>query len=138
MHAGKWQIFAKDFTKEWVEYPIALVSIAIAKELIIYNAIAKFSVNGTFGLVLWYFKMNKFVALFQNSWKYYQSECSYRILWLRKPKMNKYLPKCSPELDVLISSKGLLKQSDWNCKANNLNAYHLLWSGVNVLSVMTE
>ena len=37
------QIFAKDFTKEWVEYPfnpIALASTAIAKELIFCNAIA--------------------------------------------------------------------------------------------------
>ena len=37
------QIFAKDFTKEWVEYPfnpIALVSTAITKELIFCNAIA--------------------------------------------------------------------------------------------------
>ena len=47
MYAGKWQIFAKDFTKEWVEYLIALASIAITKELIFCNAIAKLSVNGT-------------------------------------------------------------------------------------------
>ena len=43
MHAGKWQIFAKDFAKEWVQYPfnpIALASITIAKELIFCNAIA--------------------------------------------------------------------------------------------------
>ena len=37
---------AKDFTKEWVEYLIALVSTAIAKDLIFYNAIAKLGVNG--------------------------------------------------------------------------------------------
>ena len=50
MHAGKWQIFAKDFSKEWVEYPIALVSITIAKDLISWNAIAKLSVNGNLNL----------------------------------------------------------------------------------------
>ena len=36
-------IFAKDFTKEWVEYqfnPIALASIAIARESLFSNAIA--------------------------------------------------------------------------------------------------
>ena len=36
-------IFAKDFAKEWVEYPfnpIALASIAIAKESLFCNAIA--------------------------------------------------------------------------------------------------
>ena len=44
MHAGKWQILTKDCAKESVEYPfnpIALVSIALAMELILYNAIAK-------------------------------------------------------------------------------------------------
>ena len=37
--AGKLQIFPKDFTKEWLEYSIALVSIVITKELF-YKAIA--------------------------------------------------------------------------------------------------
>ena len=43
---GKRQIFAKDFTKDWVGYPISLVSIAIAKESLFGIAIAKLSVNG--------------------------------------------------------------------------------------------
>ena len=46
MHTGKWQIIAKDFTKEWVEYAIALANITMAKDLIFCNAIAKLSVNG--------------------------------------------------------------------------------------------
>ena len=46
-HAGKLQGLAKDFTKEWIEYPIALVSIAIAKDLIFCNAIAKLGVNAS-------------------------------------------------------------------------------------------
>ena len=46
MHAGKWRILAKDFTEEWVEYPIALASITIAKDLIFCNAIAKPGVSG--------------------------------------------------------------------------------------------
>ena len=48
-YAGKWQIFTKDFAKEWAEYPIALASITITttKDLIFCNAIAKLSVNGT-------------------------------------------------------------------------------------------
>ena len=45
MHAGKLQTLAKDFTKELVQYSIALVSIAIAKDLIFCNAIAKLGVN---------------------------------------------------------------------------------------------
>ena len=36
----------KDFAKEWVEYAISLVSIAIAKESLSGFAIAKLSVNG--------------------------------------------------------------------------------------------
>ena len=47
MHTGKWQIFTKGFAKEWVEYPFALVRIAITKDLIFCIAIAKLSVNGT-------------------------------------------------------------------------------------------
>ena len=40
MHAGKWQIFTKDFAQAWVEYPITIASSAITKDLIFYNAIA--------------------------------------------------------------------------------------------------
>ena len=36
-----------DFAKEWVEYPIALVSITITKHLFFCNAIANLSMNGT-------------------------------------------------------------------------------------------
>ena len=43
---GKRQIFAKDFTKEWVGYAISLVSITITKESLFGIAIAKLSVNG--------------------------------------------------------------------------------------------
>ena len=43
---GKRQIFAKDFTKEWVGYAISLASIVIAKESLLDIAIAKLSVNG--------------------------------------------------------------------------------------------
>ena len=35
--SGKKQIFAKDFTKEWVGYAISLASIAIAKESLLYR-----------------------------------------------------------------------------------------------------
>ena len=42
----KRQIFAKDFTKEWVGYAISLVSITITKESLFGIAIAKLSVNG--------------------------------------------------------------------------------------------
>ena len=44
MQAWKWQIFSEDFAKEWVEDPIVLASIVIAKDLIFCNAIAKPSV----------------------------------------------------------------------------------------------
>ena len=43
---GKRQIFTKDFTKEWVRYPISLASITIAKESLFGIAIAKISVKG--------------------------------------------------------------------------------------------
>ena len=46
MPVEKGQIFAKDFTKEWVRYAISLASTAIAKESLSGFAIAKFSVNG--------------------------------------------------------------------------------------------
>ena len=46
-HAGKRQIFTKDFARNGQEYPITLASIAITKDLIFCNAIAKLSVNGT-------------------------------------------------------------------------------------------
>ena len=40
----------KILAKEWVEYPITLASIAIAKDLIFCSAIAELSVNGTLNL----------------------------------------------------------------------------------------
>ena len=43
---GKRQIFTKDFAKECIGYTISLVSMAIAKESLFGDAIAKRSVNG--------------------------------------------------------------------------------------------